>query len=133
MKKVIGYVIIKKDGSEVLKTNGNRGRKEQKIYEKEATAKGIITTLKLDKEVWIIKPVEVDVMCDDEIEFDAVLEVSKSFERNLATGYPAFGKIYNDKKGRFTDGTEVRTSPVTNYTDSRLYTKSGTVYKLKWV
>jgi hypothetical protein len=46
------------------------------------------------------------------------------------TGNGLIGKIYNDKRKRFLDGTEILTSKIIDYIDGRIHTKSGSTYVL---
>jgi len=46
------------------------------------------------------------------------------------TGNRLVGEIFNDKRGRFPDGTQVVTSVIKNYKDGVVYTVSGSEYEL---
>jgi hypothetical protein len=65
-----------------------------------------------------------DVEKPEPFEYDAELR-NWSLVHLFSGGMCVFGRMHFDKKGRFSDGTTVRTSPIVSLTNGQLVTKNS--------
>jgi hypothetical protein len=60
---------------------------------------------------------------------DAILRNTRFFD--IGDKQVAYGNIYEDSKGRFPDGEQVKTSVVVDIQEDKFLTKSGTLYRFE--